>query len=76
MPKIKSGPYRHFKGGSYWVYFTALHRDSGQRYVVYEKDDDSDQQPDIEVRTLEEFTERVERDGYSGPRFWSEVDDA
>jgi len=52
------GIYEHFKGRLYRVYGTALNRDTGKRIVLYTKLYDIGD-PELEYRTVEEFTEAV-----------------
>lgn len=63
---VEPGIYEHFKGRRYEVLGTARHSESEETLVLYRKlyDDYS-----YWVRPIEMFTEQVERDGYSGPRF-------
>jgi hypothetical protein len=63
---IEPGIYEHFKGQRYEVFGTARHSETEEVFVSYRKlyDDYS-----FWVRPVEMFTETVERDGYSGPRF-------
>lgn len=65
--EIIPGIYRHFKGNKYEVLFPATHSETGEQMVVYcalygERG--------IWVRPASMWTEHVERDGYSGPRFY------
>lgn len=63
---IEPGIYEHFKGQRYEVFGTARHTETEDLFVYYRKlyDDYS-----FWVRPVEMFTESVERDGYTGPRF-------
>ncbi len=63
---IEPGIYEHFKGRRYEVFGTARHSETEEVFVSYRKlyDDYSSW-----VRPIAMFTETVERDGYSGPRF-------
>jgi hypothetical protein len=63
---IEPGIYEHFKGQRCEVLGTARHSETEEVFVSYRKlyDDYSHW-----VRPVEMFTEKVERDGYSGPRF-------
>ncbi len=61
---FKTGTYRHFKGDLVAVLHVALDsEDHTKKWVVY------DHSGTIWVRPLAMFTEHIERDGYSGPRF-------
>lgn len=64
--EIEPGVYEHFKGMRYEVFGTARHSETEEVFVSYRKlyDDHS-----FWVRPIAMFTEHVERDGYSGPRF-------
>ena len=66
MEEIKLGKYRHFKGGEYRLIGIAKHSETLEPMVVYEAlyDDGG-----LWVRPAAMWTEHVERDGYSGPRF-------
>lgn len=63
---IEPGIYEHFKGQRYEVFGTAKHSETEEVFVSYRTlyGDHSSW-----VRPVEMFTEHVERDGYSGPRF-------
>ena len=64
--KLKTGNYRHFKGGMYKVLSVARHsEDPKQEFVVYQ----SLKTGYTWIRPLSMFLEHVNRDGYSGPRF-------
>ena len=64
--EIEPGTYQHFKGARYEVIGTARHSETEERMVLYRPlHGDSG----LWVRPLAMFTEHVERDGYSGPRF-------
>ena len=66
MENIKPGLYRHFKGKEYRVLFTARHSETEERMVVYQA---LYGEKGFWVRPAAMWTERVEREGYSGPRF-------
>ena len=66
MEDIKPGLYRHFKGKEYRVLFTARHSETEERMVVYQA---LYGEKGYWVRPAAMWTERVEREGYSGPRF-------
>lgn len=63
---IKTGKYRHYKGSEYEVLSTARHSETEAWFVVYKTcyGDCS-----TWIRPLEMFTEMVEVDGQSVPRF-------
>ena len=63
---IKLGKYRHFKGNEYRVIGIAQHSETMEKLVVYQA---LYGESGLWVRPLEMWTEQVERDGYSGPRF-------
>ena len=63
---IKPGRYRHFKGGEYRVLGTAAHSETLEPMVVYQA---LYGERGMWVRPAAMWTERVERDGYAGPRF-------
>ena len=64
--EIKAGKYRHFKGNLYEVLFTATHSETMEQMVVYRA---LYGECGIWVRPISMWTEHVEREGYSGPRF-------
>lgn len=64
--EIKPGKYRHFKGNEYEVLYLAKHSETLEPMVVYRA---LYGEGGIWVRPISMWTEHVERDGYSGPRF-------
>ncbi len=58
--------YRHFKGGEYRVIAIAQHSETWEEMVVYQKLYGDGK---LVVRPKKMFLERVEKEGYSGPRF-------
>lgn len=64
--EIRPGRYRHFKGGLYQVIGTALHSETKEPMVVYRA---LYGEGGLWVRPASMWSEHVERDGYSGPRF-------
>ena len=64
--EIKPGKYRHFKGKEYEVLYLAKHSETLEPMVVYRA---LYGEGGIWVRPISMWTEHVERDGYSGPRF-------
>ena len=67
---IRPGIYRHFKGNRYRVLFTARHSETEEELVVYQA---LYGEGGYWVRPAAMWTERVDREGYSGPRFvWTE----
>jgi cyclomaltodextrinase len=63
---IKLGRYRHFKGNEYEVIDIAKHSETLEEMVVYRA---LYGEHGLWVRPLKMFTEVVERDGKSFPRF-------
>lgn len=63
---IRPGRYRHFKGGEYEVLGTALHSETKEPMVVYRA---LYGEGGLWVRPAVMWSEHVQRDGYSGPRF-------
>ena len=63
---IKLGKYRHFKGNEYRVIGIATHSETMEPMVVYQA---LYGQMRLWVRPASMWTEYVERDDYSGPRF-------
>lgn len=66
MNEVEPGTYEHFKGARYEVIGTGRHSETEELLVFYRLmyGDFS-----LWARPLAMFTEHVERDGYSGPRF-------
>lgn len=70
MTELKPGVYRHFKGNRYELLCVATHSETLEAMVVYRAlyGDGG-----VWVRPAAMWTEHVEKDGYSGPRFaWAE----
>ena len=63
---IRPGIYRHFKGNRYRVLFTARHSETEEELVVYQA---LYGEGGCWVRPAAMWSEQVEREGYSGPRF-------
>lgn len=70
MQDITPGRYRHFKGNEYEVLFLATHSETQESMVVYRA---LYGEGGIWVRPASMWSEFVDRDGYSGPRF-SKID--
>ncbi len=66
MDDIKAGIYQHFKGQRYEVLGTARHSETEEVLVVYRPLYGEGR---LWVRPLAMFTDNVERDGQSLPRF-------
>ena len=66
--EIKSGTYRHHKGGLYRVIGVAKHSETLEDMVAHEALYDKEQSQ-LWVRPLEMFTETVEVNGETEPRF-------
>ena len=64
--EVPPGRYRHFKGGEYQVVGTARHSETLEPMVVYRALCGAG---GLWVRPAAMWSERVDRDGYSGPRF-------
>ena len=64
--EIRPGRYRHFKGKEYEVVGVALHSETLEPMVVYRA---LYGQGGLWVRSAAMWEERVDREGYSGPRF-------
>ena len=64
--ELKPGRYRHFKGKEYQLVGLASHSETLEPMVVYKA---LYGEGGLWVRPAAMWTERVERDGYSGPRF-------
>ena len=66
MDEICPGRDRHFKGNEYQVLCTAVNSETQEPMVVYQA---LYGECGIWVRPAAMWSEHVERDGYSGPRF-------
>lgn len=66
MESIRPGRYRHFKGKEYRLLYTARHSETQELMVVYQA---LYGEQGFWVRPASMWSESVERDGYSGPRF-------
>ena len=66
MSELKPGLYRHFKGRMYRLLHVAKHSETLEEMVVYQA---LYGEQGIWVRPASKWSEHVERDGYSGPRF-------
>lgn len=65
--ELKPGLYRHFKGNKYRLLCVAKHSETQEEMVVYQA---LYGDMGIWVRPASMWNEQVERDGYSGPRFY------
>ena len=66
MEELKIGRYRHFKGNEYEVIGVARHSETLEPMVVYRA---LYGEGGLWVRPAAMWTETVEREDYSGPRF-------
>lgn len=64
--ELKKGKYRHFKGKEYELLEIATHSETLEQMVVYRA---LYGDRGIWVRPASMWSENVEKDGYSGPRF-------
>ena len=64
--ELKAGKYRHFKGKEYQLIGIASHSETLEPMVVYQA---LYGEKGLWVRPAAMWTEHVERDDYSGPRF-------
>ena len=64
--ELKPGKYRHFKGNEYELLYVAKHSETMEPMVVYRA---LYGEGGIWVRPASMWTEHIDRDGYSGPRF-------
>lgn len=64
--ELKKGKYRHFKGKEYELLEIATHSETLKQMVVYRA---LYGERGIWVRPASMWSETVEKDGYSGPRF-------
>ena len=67
MSELRPGLYRHFKGNLYKLLYVAKHSETLEEMVVYQA---LYGEQGIWVRPASMWNEHVERDGYSGPRFY------
>ena len=63
---LKPGIYQHFKGNRYELLYVATHSETLEPMVVYRA---LYGECGIWVRPAHMWSEHVEKDGYSGPRF-------
>ena len=66
MEEFRPGIYRHFKGNEYELLYVARHSETLEPMVVYRA---LYGEGGLWVRPASMWSEAVERDGYSGPRF-------
>lgn len=66
MEILKPGRYRHFKGNEYRLIAVAKHSETLEPMVVYQA---LYGEQGLWVRPAEMWSELVEREDYSGPRF-------
>ncbi len=66
METLRTGVYRHFKGNEYELLYIATHSETMEPMVVYRA---LYGDMGIWVRPLSMWTEHVEKETYSGPRF-------
>lgn len=66
MEELRPGRYRHFKGNEYRLLSVARHSETLEPMVVYRA---LYGQGGLWVRPAAMWGERVDREGYSGPRF-------
>ena len=66
MEELKPGRYRHFKGNEYRLLYVARHSETLEPLVVYQA---LYGDRGIWVRPAGMWSEHLDRDGYSGPRF-------
>ena len=67
MSELRPGLYRHSKGNLYKLLYVAKHSETLEEMVVYQA---LYGEQGIWVRPASMWNEHVERDGYSGPRFY------
>ena len=67
MMELKPGLYRHFKGNLYRLLYVAKHSENLEPMVVYQA---LYGDMGIWVRPASMWSEHVEREDYSGPRFY------
>ena len=64
--ELKPGKYKHFKGKEYLLIGVATHSETMEPMVVYQA---LYGDKGLWVRPAAMWTEQIERDGYTGPRF-------
>ena len=62
-PDLPLGKYRHYKGGEYEVLTLACDEATHEWYVVYRALYDTENKPEVWVRTYEDFTDIVATNG-------------
>ncbi len=65
--ELRPGLYRHFKGNLYRLLYVAKHSETLEEMVVYQA---LYGEMGIWVRPAAMWSEHIDRDGYSGPRFY------
>lgn len=68
-PDLPLGKYRHYKGGEYEVIELACDEATHEWLAVYKALYDTGDAPKVWVRTYTNFTETLDVDGVSIPRF-------
>ena len=65
--EIEPGLYEHFKGGKAVVFGVAKHTEAHHMQFVFYMDVEGGE---MWTRPIDNFTQRIQRDEYDGPRFW------
>lgn len=76
MSSVRSGRYRHYKGGQYLVVGEALHTETEETLVLYRSVQDGVASARLFARPSAMFSETIEIDGRRVPRFASLDDGA
>ena len=63
---MKTGLYKHFKGGTYWVTGTAIHTETEEEFVIYHNINVPEK---VFIRPFKMFNETIEREGKQVKRF-------
>ncbi len=68
-PNLENGKYQHYKGDMYEVIDIACNSETLEWYVVYRPVYDDLEKPCLWIRPYDRFTQNVEQNGMSIPRF-------
>lgn len=69
QPELELGRYRHYKGGEYEVLTLTCNEATYEWLVVYKALYDAGENPNVWVRTYEDFTATIAVDGILQQRF-------
>ncbi len=69
IPTLEPGFYQHYKGNKYKVFGVGRHTEADEYFVVYSAVEYKPGTPEIWLRPYDMFTETVEVNGETIPRF-------